>query len=188
MDVRYRGEPAQGSPFTVNVTDQGQGGPVVNFNESDRFFENREADIPIMIPEGSSADYLKCRVTDPEMELLDYELTYDRGSNLYHVRFVPKRPGRHRVDVEYDGVPVDGSPFMMNIEGTEGHKKVFASGDGIKGGVYIQYFFFQLETEKFYRYEYRMVIFCPISFVIQALLKKLLIRKCLTPFVYAQEW
>lgn len=135
VDVRYRGEPVQGSPFTVNVTDQGQGGPVVNFNESDRFFENREADIPIMIPEGSSADYLKCRVTDPEMELLDYELTYDRGSNLYHVRFVPKRPGRHRVDVEYDGVPVDGSPFMMNIEGTEGHKKVFASGDGIKGGM-----------------------------------------------------
>ncbi|RMX60911.1 hypothetical protein pdam_00003464 [Pocillopora damicornis] len=135
VDVRYRGEPVQGSPFTVNVTDQGQGGPVVNFNESDRFYENREADIPIMIPEGSSADYLKCRVTDPEMELLDYELTYDRGSNLYHVRFVPKRPGRHRVDVEYDGVPVDGSPFMMNIEGTEGHKKVFASGDGIKGGM-----------------------------------------------------
>ena len=154
----------------------------MNFNESERFYENREADIPIMIPEGSSADYLKCRVTDPEMELLDYELTYDRGSNLYHVRFVPKRPGRHRVDVEYDGVPVDGSPFMMNIEGTEGHKKVFASGDGIKGGVYIQYFFSN------YRYEYRMFIFCPISFVIQALVKKLPIRKCLTPFVYAQEW
>ena len=144
MDVRYRGEPVQGSPFTVNVTDQAQGAQVVNFNESDRFFENREAAIPIKIPEGSSADYLKCRVTDPEMELLDYELAYDRGSNLYHVRFVPKRPGRHRVDVEYDGVPVDGSPFMMNIEGSEGHKKVFASGDGLKGGVY--YLFIRIQS------------------------------------------
>ena len=135
VDVRYGGEPVQGSPFTVNVTDQVHGAQVVNFNQADhRFFENREANIPIKIAEGSSADYLKCRVTDPEMELLHNELSYDPTTNLYHVRFVPLRPGRHRVDVEYDGVPVEGSPFMLNIEGSEGHKKVFASGDGLKGG------------------------------------------------------
>ena len=135
MDVRYGGEPVQGSPFTVNVTDQVQGAQVVNFNQADhRFFENREANIPIKMAEGSSADYLKCRVTDPEMDLLHNELSYDPTTNLYHVRFVPVRPGRHRVDVEYDGVPVEGSPFMLNIEGSEGHKKVFASGDGLKGG------------------------------------------------------
>ena len=133
MDVRYGGEPVQGSPFTVNVTDQTPGAQV-NLNPAERFYENREADIPIMIPEGSSADYLKCRVTDPEMELLHNEISYDPATNLYHVRFVPVRSGRHRVDVEYDGVPVEGSPFMMNIEGSEGHKKVFASGDGLKGG------------------------------------------------------
>ena len=134
MDVRYGCDPVQGSPFTVNVTDEANGAAVVNFNQSDRFFENHEANIPIMIPEGSSPDYLKCRVTDPNMELLEYELAYDRATNLHHVRFVPLRPGRHRVDVEYNNVPVEGSPFMLNIEGTEGHKKCFASGDGLKGG------------------------------------------------------
>jgi len=135
VDVRYGGEPVQGSPFTVNVTDQVQAAQVVNFNQADqRFIENREANIPIKIAEGSSADYLKCRVTDPEMELLHNELSYDPATSLHHVRFVPLRPGRHRVDVEYDGVPVEGSPFMLHIEGSEGHKKVFASGDGLKGG------------------------------------------------------
>ena len=134
VDVYYRGDPVQGSPFTVNVTDENQGVQVVNFNQDDRFLENREADIPIMIPEGASSTYLTCRVTDPENQILHHELVYDPQSNLYHIRFVPIRPGRHRVDVEYNGVPVDGSPFILNIEGNEGHKKVFASGAGLKGG------------------------------------------------------
>lgn len=135
VDVYYRGDPVQGSPFTVNVTDENQGVQVVNFNQDDRFLENREADIPIMIPEGASSTYLTCRVTDPENQILHHELVYDPQSNLYHIRFVPIRPGRHRVDVEYNGVPVDGSPFILNIEGNEGHKKVFASGAGLKGGM-----------------------------------------------------
>ena len=33
-----------------------------------------------------------------------------------------------------DGTPVEGSPFIMNIEGNEGYKKVFASGPGLQGG------------------------------------------------------
>lgn len=134
VDVFYRGEPVHGSPFTVNVTDQTHGVQVVNFDQAERFFENREADIPIMIPEGASSNYLTCRVTDPEMQILPHELIYDRQSNLHHIRFVPIRPGRHKVEVEYDGAPVEGSPFILNIEGNEGHKKVFASGDGLKGG------------------------------------------------------
>ena len=36
--------------------------------------------------------------------------------------------------MEYDGTPVEGSPFIMNIEGNEGYKKVFASGPGLQGG------------------------------------------------------
>lgn len=118
----------------MNVTDQTHGVQVVNFDQSDRFLENREADIPIMIPEGASSSYLNCRVTDPEKQILPHELVYDRHSNLHHIRFVPVRPGRHKVEVEYDGAPVDGSPFILNIEGNEGYKKVFASGAGLQGG------------------------------------------------------
>ena len=131
----YLGDPVQGSPFTVNVTDQNQGLPVVNFNKDERFLENHEADIPVTIPEGASSNYLTCRVTDPERQILPNELVYDPQSNLYHIRFVPIRPGRHRVEVEYNGAPVDGSPFLLNIEGSEGHKKVFASGAGLQGGM-----------------------------------------------------
>lgn len=134
VDVRYGRDPVQGSPFTVNVTDQTHGVQVVNFNQADRFLENREADIPIMIPEGASSSYLSCRVTDPEKHILPHEFAYDPQTNLHHIRFVPVRPGRHRVDVEYDGTPVEGSPFIMNIEGNEGYKKVFASGPGLQGG------------------------------------------------------
>ena len=134
VEVRYGGVPVQGSPFTVNVTDQTQGVQVVNFNQGDRFFENREADIPVMIPEGASSSYLTCRVTDPERQILPNELVYDPQTNLHHIRFVPVRPGRHKVEVEYDGVPVEGSPFIMNIEGDEGYKKVVASGPGLQGG------------------------------------------------------
>lgn len=90
-----------------------------------------------MILEGLLVDYFKCCVIDLEMELFDYELIYDWGFNLYYVWFVLKRFGCYRVDVEYDGVFVDGLLFMMNIEGIEGYKKVFVLGDGIKGGVYI---------------------------------------------------
>jgi len=118
----------------VNVTDQTQGVQVVNFNQGDRFLENHEADIPIMIPEGASSSYLNCRITDPERQILPHELSYDRQSNLHHIRFVPIRPGRHKVEVEYDGTPVEGSPFILNIEGNEGYKKVFASGSGLQGG------------------------------------------------------
>lgn len=150
----YLGDPVQGSPFTVNVTDQTQGLPIVNLNKDERFLENREADIPVTIPEGASSNYLTCRVTDPEKKILPNELVYDPQSNLYHIRFVPIRPGRHRVEVEYNGEPVDGSPFLLNIEGSEGHKKVFASGSGLQGGM--------INNEQ--RLSVNMLLFCFIYY------------------------
>lgn len=44
------------------------------------------------------------------------------------------RFGCYRVDVEYNGVLVDGLLFILNIEGNEGYKKVFVFGVGLKGG------------------------------------------------------
>ena len=118
----------------VNVTDQTHGVQVVNFNQSDRFVENKEAEIPIMIPEGASASLLKCKVTDPDYQVLRHEVSFDRQTNLHHVRFMPVRTGRHRVDVEYDKVPVEGSPFILNIEADDGYKRCVASGPGLQGG------------------------------------------------------
>lgn len=88
----------------------------------------------IKMVEGFLVDYLKCCVIDLEMELLYNEFFYDLIINLYYVWFVLLRFGCYRVDVEYDGVLVEGFLFMLNIEGSEGYKKVFVLGDGFKGG------------------------------------------------------
>lgn len=42
--------------------------------------------------------------------------------------------GRHIIDIRYDGLPVPGSPFVVNVE-NEGSKKCKVHGSGLKSGI-----------------------------------------------------
>lgn len=53
----------------------------------------------------------------------------DNGDGTYDVMAVPKEPGPHKLDVNYDGEPIPGSPYKFNaIEGGPGSVKAFGKG------------------------------------------------------------
>ena len=135
VDVRYAGETVEGGPFTVNVQEQGRS--VVKLNDAQTFNTTSEADIAVQLPAGSTADQLTATVSDPHNESLRTTVVKEKDSDLFHVRFVPIRGGPHRVDVRYAGVPLDNSPFTVNVKETDavdGHTKCVAMGDGLSEG------------------------------------------------------
>ena len=134
VDVRYEGYSVDGAPFTVNVL--GKGKPVVNLHRDQNFNTTSEADITVKLPPGYTAGQLTASVIDPSNESLR-TVVVQGEANLFHVRFVPIRGGPHTVNLKYGGVPLENSPFIVDVEDTDeadGNNKCVASGGGLTEG------------------------------------------------------
>ena len=63
-------------------------------------------------------------------------------------------PGLHTVEVEWDGQPIPGSPFLVRIMQAPDMNKVRAYGPGLESGVigicFINYFLFYKTTISIY--------------------------------------
>lgn len=55
--------------------------------------------------------------------------------------------GRHTIDISYDGIPVPGSPFSVNVRRGCDAKKVKAFGPGLERGIVNQPNVFTVETK-----------------------------------------
>lgn len=58
--------------------------------------------------------------------------------------------GRHTIDIFYDGTPVPGSPFVVNVKEGCNPKKCRAFGPGLEKGVSYKPNTFTVETKGFY--------------------------------------
>ena len=65
----------------------------------------------------------------------------------HQVSYTPFEEGLHKVDVSYDGQPVPGSPFKVNVTKGCNPKKVKAFGSGLERGVVNQKNQFTISTK-----------------------------------------
>ena len=75
-----------------------------------------------------------CRCTSPEGVNTDV-LISDNEDGTFTVNLNAKEPGLHSVDLEWDGKPVPGSPFMVSISEALDPGMVNAHGPGLKNGI-----------------------------------------------------
>ena len=140
IDVLFGGEPVPGSPFNIKAekpvkpvaVDKIKCEPKVDKEplvdeELVYAVDARPAEsAPGEIPEGLLNGSLLTPSGDKEPVRIK-----DNNDGTYDVACVPKEPGPHELSLDYDGVPLPGSPYKFDaVEG--GADKVKAYGKGIK--------------------------------------------------------
>ena len=77
---------------------------------------------------------LTCRCKSPRGKDT-YVLISDNKDGTFTVDLNAKEPGVHSVELEWDGKPVPGSPFMVRIMQAPDVGKVKVHGPGLKSGL-----------------------------------------------------
>lgn len=82
-------------------------------NEPKRFTVRHEVDIPVQVPDSAGEGQLEATVLGPDQ--MSVPSTVTKESDGYHIRFVPRQTGQHKVMVMYGGKEVSGSPYAVRI-------------------------------------------------------------------------
>ena len=135
ITITWAGYVIPGSPFETNVIDANavtvecpalQQSKVVTGQEMQFFIDARAAG-PI------TANYLHFRGIGPKSS---YNSTINDNKNgTYTVLLVPWQPGNNRVEINWGGKPVTGSPITFEVFKAVDVSKMMLQGDGIKGGI-----------------------------------------------------
>ena len=70
-------------------------------------------DIPVQVPDSAGEGQLEATVLGPDQ--MSVPSTVTKESDGYHIRFVPRQTGQHKVMVMYGGKEVSGSPYAVRI-------------------------------------------------------------------------
>uniref|UniRef100_A0A7N8X5R0 Filamin C, gamma b (actin binding protein 280) n=1 Tax=Mastacembelus armatus TaxID=205130 RepID=A0A7N8X5R0_9TELE len=78
---------------------------------------------------------LDVKITSPSRRPIPCKLESGSANELHTVKYIPPEEGLYRVDINYDGNPVPGSPFTVEGVMPPDPSKVRAHGPGLQGGV-----------------------------------------------------
>lgn len=81
--------------------------------EPKRFTVRHEVDIPVQVPDSAGEGQLEASVLGPDQQTVPSTVT--KEDDGYHIRFVPRQTGQHKVMVMYGGKEVSGSPYAIRI-------------------------------------------------------------------------
>lgn len=95
---------------------------------------------------GTSDGKVMCVITNPSGTRTDSFLR-PLTDGTYKISYTPFEEGRHTIDLLYDGVPVPGSPFTVNVRRGCDPNKCQAFGPGLDRGYVNQVNTFTVETK-----------------------------------------
>uniref|UniRef100_A0A3P9KWS8 Filamin C, gamma a (actin binding protein 280) n=1 Tax=Oryzias latipes TaxID=8090 RepID=A0A3P9KWS8_ORYLA len=75
------------------------------------------------------------KMTSPSGRPIPCKLESDKAKGTHSVKYIPPEEGQYKVDVNYDGNPVLGSPFGVEAVMPADPSKVRAFGPGLQGGI-----------------------------------------------------
>ncbi|XP_035708450.1 filamin-A isoform X3 [Folsomia candida] len=87
-----------------------------------------------------------CSITNPSGAKTDNYIT-PMSDGTYRISYTPFEEGTHLIDILYDGVPIPGSPFAVNVRRGCDPNKVKAFGPGLERGVVKKPNIFTIETK-----------------------------------------
>ncbi|CAG7722272.1 unnamed protein product [Allacma fusca] len=86
-----------------------------------------------------------CTITNPSGARTD-SFVKPLHDGTYKINYSPFEEGRHVIDIFYDGIPIPGSPFAVNVRRGCDSKKVKAFGQGLVRGAVNKPNIFTIET------------------------------------------
>ncbi|XP_055852874.1 filamin-A isoform X2 [Episyrphus balteatus] len=107
IDIKFNGETVRGCPFVCSVADTSR--VMLNLTNLELIPVNRPASFHITVSGGGAAE-LAVSVRGPHGEL-PVRVTGDIHAG-FTAEFTPNTVGGHSINVEYNGFPVQGTPFL----------------------------------------------------------------------------
>ncbi|XP_021916472.1 filamin-A isoform X3 [Zootermopsis nevadensis] len=87
-----------------------------------------------------------CTITNPSGTKTENLIT-PLADGTYRISYTPFEEGRHTIDILYDGLPIPGSPFVVNVRRGCDPSKCRAFGPGLEHGLVDQANVFTVETK-----------------------------------------
>jgi filamin len=87
-----------------------------------------------------------CTITNPSGTRTENFIT-PLADGTYRISYTPFEEGRHTIDILYDGLPIPGSPFVVNVRRGCDPSKCRAFGPGLEHGLVDQPNIFTVETK-----------------------------------------
>lgn len=87
-----------------------------------------------------------CTITNPSGNCTENLIT-PLADGTYRISYTPFEEGRHTIDILYDGIPIPGSPFVVNVRRGCDPSKCRAYGPGLEHGVVNKSNAFTVETK-----------------------------------------
>lgn len=87
-----------------------------------------------------------CTITNPSGTRTENFIT-PLADGTYRISYTPFEEGRHTIDILYDGLPIPGSPFVVNVRRGCDPSKCRAFGPGLERGLVDQPNIFTVETK-----------------------------------------
>ncbi|XP_066973700.1 filamin-A isoform X4 [Macrobrachium rosenbergii] len=98
------------------------------------------------VKDGKGDGKVVCVITNPSGVRTDSFLK-PLTDGTYKISYTPFEEGRHTIDLLYDGVPVPGSPFTVNVRRGCDPNKCYAYGPGLDHGYVNEVNTFTVETK-----------------------------------------
>ncbi|GFR00533.1 filamin-A [Trichonephila clavata] len=89
---------------------------------------------------------VQCTITNPSGAKTD-SFVQSQNDGTYKICYTPFEEGNHTIDITYDGLPVPGSPFKVNVMRGCDPRKVKAFGPGLEQAIVNQVNSFTVETK-----------------------------------------
>ncbi|XP_078492931.1 filamin-C [Ciona intestinalis] len=144
VEVTYGGDKIPNSPFPVDVA------PALDVNAvkvkglEDKMDVGKPQEFEVLTKGAGGQGKLDVDVVGPSN--VPIHVHDKKTPNGKKCHFTPVEEGPHRVNVAYDGIPVRGSPFLVDALTPADPSKVRAYGPGLSGGVVNQSAPFTIET------------------------------------------
>uniref|UniRef100_A0A8C8SLZ0 Filamin C n=1 Tax=Pelusios castaneus TaxID=367368 RepID=A0A8C8SLZ0_9SAUR len=134
VTVTYGGDPIPKSPFPVSVAPPLDLSKVKVQGLSTKVEVGKDQEFAVNTRGAGGQGQVDVKITSPSRRPIPCKVQTGTTNDIHTVKYMPPEEGPYKVDVAYDGHPVQGSPFSVEGVMPPDPSKVCAYGPGLKGG------------------------------------------------------
>uniref|UniRef100_A0A7N8Y6A4 Filamin-C-like n=1 Tax=Mastacembelus armatus TaxID=205130 RepID=A0A7N8Y6A4_9TELE len=135
ISVTHGGDPIPKSPFHITVAPPLDIGKVKVEGLDTKVEVGKDQEFTVNTKGAGGQGNVGVKMTSPSGRPIPCKIESDKAKGTHSVKYIPPEEGQYKVDVNYDGNPVMGSPFGVEAVMPADPSKVRAFGPGLKGGI-----------------------------------------------------
>ncbi|KAL4624954.1 filamin-C isoform X1 [Arapaima gigas] len=135
ISVSHGGDSIPKSPFTITVA------PPLDLNKvkvqglNNKVDVGKDQEFSINSRGAGGQGKVDVKITSPSRRPIPCKVESGATNDIHLVKYIPPEEGPYKVDINYDGNPLPGSPFSVEGVMPPDPSKVRAYGPGLKGGI-----------------------------------------------------